>query len=329
MPDPPKRVFAAALFSGQNPALTMVQTNQPSSCRRPISPREHSPAARLPDRGYWIMGPRSGGIAEIPTRKGFEEWFGFLERNPARNGYPEYLWRNERRMRWGKTARAKRRVCADFFTRAALNFIQMNSNQVFFLYLAYPLPGVLANQGTRIWPCPARPLCTNSWRVQQNQGCAHDAPGCGHRENHGEIKGVEARGSNRFAGQQRQWSRPSGRCRSIVVSKHGGLRGMKGDLYEGGIRVPCWCVGRRKSNQDRSATKSGPMDLLPTICDLCGARIPFQTDGVSRLSAWQGQTPENHAILYWSATDRDFRGRADGDWKAVQSGPEERLNCIT
>ncbi|MEM7011921.1 MAG: sulfatase-like hydrolase/transferase, partial [Verrucomicrobiota bacterium] len=63
---------------------------------------------------------------------------------------------------------------------------------------------------------------------------------------------------------------------------NGGLRGNKGDIYEGGIRIPTIMRWPRKleagTTNDRVVDVT---DLLPTFCDLAGAETPLGLDGVS------------------------------------------------
>ena len=75
---------------------------------------------------------------------------------------------------------------------------------------------------------------------------------------------------------------------NIQLDANGGLRGNKGKIQEGGIRVPLVMRWRAKINTE-SALKAGTnsdrvvdvTDLLPTFCELAGAPIPLGIDGVS------------------------------------------------
>ncbi|MBT5704853.1 MAG: sulfatase-like hydrolase/transferase [Verrucomicrobia bacterium] len=77
---------------------------------------------------------------------------------------------------------------------------------------------------------------------------------------------------------------------------NGGLRGRKGQIYEGGIRVPTIVRWPAKIT-DRSKLKSGAShdqvidvsDFLPTFCELAGASIPVGLDGVSVAPMLKGE----------------------------------------
>jgi uncharacterized sulfatase len=100
---------------------------------------------------------------------------------------------------------------------------------------------------------------------------------------------------------------------------NGPLRGMKRDLYEGGIRVPFiahW-PGKIKSGS-KSDHISAFWDFLPTVADITGQEIDAPTDGISMLpillgnGAWQ----KRHKYLYWQYKDK--RAVRMGQWKALK-----------
>ena len=80
---------------------------------------------------------------------------------------------------------------------------------------------------------------------------------------------------------------PAGR-NNVQLDANGGLRGNKGSVYEGGIRVPLVMRWPTKITAG-STLKAGSTtdrvvditDLLPTFCDLAGATTPVGIDGVS------------------------------------------------
>ena len=65
-------------------------------------------------------------------------------------------------------------------------------------------------------------------------------------------------------------------------SGNGPLRGAKGGLYEGGIRVPLLARWPGKIGQaEVSDVLSGFLDMLPTLAELAGVAAPADIDGVS------------------------------------------------
>ncbi|MCH7226875.1 sulfatase-like hydrolase/transferase [Haloferula sp. A504] len=80
---------------------------------------------------------------------------------------------------------------------------------------------------------------------------------------------------------------PSNNARS-EINANGGLRGSKGSIYEGGIRVPMvirWPAMINTTSSLQPGTNSDQpidvTDLLPTLCDVVGVETPLGIDGVS------------------------------------------------
>ncbi|MEM9643504.1 MAG: sulfatase-like hydrolase/transferase [Planctomycetota bacterium] len=88
---------------------------------------------------------------------------------------------------------------------------------------------------------------------------------------------------------------PSGKNKT-ELDANGGLRGVKGSIQEGGIRVPLVMRWPEKIHQT-SVIKAGSQvdqvvdvtDLLPTFCELAGAPIPLGVDGVSIAPTLRGE----------------------------------------
>ena len=102
----------------------------------------------------------------------------------------------------------------------------------------------------------------------------------------------------------------------------GGLRGRKGNLYEGGVRVPMlarW-PGRIAAGST-SAHVSGFQDVLPTLLELTGGGFEGQTDGISFAPTLLGQEDQaQHDYLYWEHGGKQAVLLVEDDWKAVRAG---------
>src|SRR5262249_16809831 len=100
----------------------------------------------------------------------------------------------------------------------------------------------------------------------------------------------------------------------------GPLRGIKRDLYEGGIRVPMivsW-PGRIKAGAT-SRQVWAFWDFLPTMDEIAGASIPAGIDGISMLPALLDKQQRNHEYLYWEFHEGGFKQaiRID-EWKGLR-----------
>jgi arylsulfatase A-like enzyme len=125
-------------------------------------------------------------------------------------------------------------------------------------------------------------------------------------------------------------------CIVIFTSDNGGerfsdvwpLTGMKGELLEGGIRVPVlirW-PGRiapgSRSNQVAVTT-----DWLPTLLAAAGgAPDPgFPSDGENLLPVFTGAAPPHSRTLFWRYKSNDQAAVRDGNWKYLRLGGREHL----
>src|SRR5947209_9850877 len=108
----------------------------------------------------------------------------------------------------------------------------------------------------------------------------------------------------------------------------GPLRGIKRDLYEGGIRVPMivrW-PGRIKAGSTNDQVWAF-WDFLPTVAELAGVKPPPGIDGISIVPSLFGMKQTNqHEFLYWEFHERGFQQAARmGDWKAVRPQADQSL----
>lgn len=102
---------------------------------------------------------------------------------------------------------------------------------------------------------------------------------------------------------------------------NGPLRGVKRDLYEGGIRVPmiAWWPGTVPSGttSDHISTFE---DMMPTVAELAGTQPPPNIDGISMVPALRGEgNQQQHEYLYWEFPARGGKQAVrKGRWKAVR-----------
>ena len=102
----------------------------------------------------------------------------------------------------------------------------------------------------------------------------------------------------------------------------GELRGLKGSVFEGGIRVPM--IVKWPKNIAAGTTSdhiSAFWDVMPTIAEIAGATVPDNIDGLSFLPTLTGNVSDQqkHGSLYWEY--HAFGGMQAvrmGDWKGVR-----------
>lgn len=102
-----------------------------------------------------------------------------------------------------------------------------------------------------------------------------------------------------------------------------GFRGLKMDLYEGGIRMPMIARWPGKIEAGSSTDHiSAHYDVLATLADIAGINPPESTDGISFLPSLLGRNDEQrrHEYLYFEYPEK--RGQLAirmGKWKAVKT----------
>ena len=109
-------------------------------------------------------------------------------------------------------------------------------------------------------------------------------------------------------------------------NSNGALKGIKRNLYDGGIRVPMIAYWEGKIKRGSKTDHiSAFWDVLPTCAEIAGAPIPENIDGISMLPTFLGQPEEQkkHDYLYWEfhwgkPTKQAIRS---DQWKAVRKSP--------
>ena len=120
---------------------------------------------------------------------------------------------------------------------------------------------------------------------------------------------------------------------AAVFESSGGLRGIKRDLYEGGIRVPT--MARWPGVIEAGTTSSTPwalFDILPTFAELSGVSAPTGIDGISIAGELSGGPRRSRDSLYWefrregvftqAARIEQFKGVRRTDIVSTARGPQ-------
>src|SRR5437016_10309672 len=131
----------ASLMTGKHQGHAFIRGNNDSKgARVSLRPEDTTVAEVLKNAGYrtgiigkWGLGePDTTGT---PDKKGFDYFFGYLNQNLAHNYYPDYLWRNEKKVELGGKT-----YSADLFGDEAVSFIKREAGKPFFLFFSYTLP---------------------------------------------------------------------------------------------------------------------------------------------------------------------------------------------
>ncbi len=283
--------------------------------------------------GKWgLGGPDSTGV---PNRQGFDYFFGYLCQRHAHNYYPEFLFRNDQRvplknkvpggrLDGAGVATEKVEYSYDLMEHEALQFVEQNRKGPFFLYLAVTLPHANNEGGKNGMEVPDYGIYADKNWPEPDKGRAAmiSRLDCGVGRLVQKLKdlGIESNTLIFFAsdnGPHRE-----GGANPEFFHSSGPFRGIKRDLYEGGIRVPLiarW-PGRIKAGGVTDHV-SAFWDFLPTLAELTGAPRPADTDGISLLPTLLGKPEQQrkHEFLYWEFHEGGSKQAVRmGRWKAVR-----------
>ena len=217
----------------------------------------------------------------------------------------------------------------DLFTDWAVDFVraQQHALQPFFLYLAYNAPHTPI-QPPQEWVdrVRGREPDASPERVKYVALVEHLDYGIGKV-----LDALEATGqlSNTLV----IYTSDNGGQMNVGAT-NGPYRGEKGDMYEGGIRVPT-CVRWPGEIEDGCVTDTPAMlmDLFPTVCDAVGVPVGHGIEGQSILPTLKGEAQDfSDRILYWIRREgsQRFLGLCQhavrrGDVKLLHNSPFEPL----
>jgi len=309
--------------------------------QRPIPSETVTLAEQLQKAGYqtacigkWGLGPPFSQGS--PNKQGFDYFFGYNCQRWAHTYYPPFLWENEERVPlnnkfvplgtklpenedpYNPESYSDFRLneyAPDLMLDKALNFLEKNENNPFFLYFPTTIPHVSLQVpkkyvdmyrdvfgdeepylGGHYFPCQY-PKATYAGMIthldEQVGQLVQKLKQIGEYENT-VIIFTSDNGPTYSGGADTQFFNSAG----IFGEKRG--RG-KGFTYEGGIRVPMiasW-PGTIKPGTTSNHI-SAFWDVLPTLCELGSADTPEDTDGISFVPTLTQKKKQNHhAFLYW------------------------------
>jgi len=277
--------------------------------------------------GKWSLGnPGSWGVANY---QGFDYFYGHLNQDQAHFYYPDYLWENDKVVLLrGNRGGKKGEYTDDLFTSKALSFIETNSRRPFFLYLAYTIPHWSDydknSPESQIVPSDA-PYTDRDWpQVEKNYAAMVTRLDTDVGRIMSLLKklGIDQNTIVFFTSD----NGPSAeRVHDVeFFNSNGPLRGVKRDLYEGGIRVPMVVRWPGQVPPGRTSDQVWAFwDVMPTLAELAGLPPCKGIDGISMLPTLLGQEQkENHDYLYWDyghVRDEFKQAVRLGNWKGVRN----------
>ncbi|MBC7928890.1 MAG: arylsulfatase [Bryobacteraceae bacterium] len=322
---PSRSVLMTGLHTGHTPVRANAATV-------PLLPSDITVAEVLKKAGYatgafgkWGLG--DADTSGAATRKGFDEFFGYLHQTHAHDYFPEYLRDGEKKFPLqGNEHRGRKQYSADLIHSRALQFIRSSKDRPFFLYSCTTLPhGRFEPPGDepytdRDWPQPEKNYAAMLTRADRQVGQI--------------LKLLKELNLEKdtvvFLASDNGGTGGEGRDVRFFQST-GVFRAQKGTVYEGGIRVPM--IVRWPGRVKAGTVNSSPWafcDVLPTLAAIAGVQAPAPSDGMSVLPTILGESQQRSKGLYWE--QHRYNRKAQrleglmqaarlGDWKGVRQAP--------
>ena len=275
--------------------------------------------------GKWSLGPL--GTTGYPLDQGVDEFFGYFSQRHAHTYYPHVLLHNRRHVELPRNWSLKPDDYApDRFTAHAVKFIR-EARGPYYLEVNFTTPHANNEKGQagmevpddapytrQPWPQNERNFAAMITRMDKDVGTILEAVRASGRDTL--VLFSSDNGPHREGGHDPDF-----------FDSNGMLRGIKRDLYEGGIRVPA--IAWRPGRVPAGVVSDFPWafwDLLPTFAELAGAAAPKGIDGRSIAPTLAGKTQEPHEFFYWEFHEGGFKQAVrHGEWKAVRLAPGAAL----
>ncbi len=291
--------------------------------------------------GKWGLGfPGSEGD---PNMQGFDTFYGYNCQRMAHRYYPPYLWDNQKQdflpgNDWTNTVT----YAPDVIQERTLKFIEDNKDRPFFAYvpivqphaeLIAPDDSILAKFLGKYdeHPFIAEEGGDYGPNMIESKYCSQATP---HAVFASMVYRVDV-----YVGQILAKLEELGIADNTIVmfssdngphveggaepayfNSAGGLKGVKRDMYEGGIRnvfLTQWPKHIKAGTV--SNHPSAFWDVMPTLADIAGVKMTNKIDGISFLPTLTGKGKQkNHEMMYWELNTGGGRVAVRmGDWKGV------------
>lgn len=289
--------------------------------------------------GKWGLGPPD--THSEPLMMGFDRFYGYNCQRQAHHYYPYFLSDDRgREIQWGNFGMECGDYAPDRIQEQALEFVEANKEQPFFIYYALVQPHAemfapeeymkkyrgkflpeSSFEGTDSGP-DFRKFAYGS---QPEAHAAFAAMVDVMDEDIGELVakleelGIADNTLIMFTSDN--GPHQEGGHDPAYFNSTGSQRGFKRDLYEGGVHVPMIASWPGKvPSGTQTDHLSAFWDVLPTVAELAGQKAPDGIDGISFLPTLLGRKGQKeHDYLYWEFHEKQGRvAIRQGNWKAVR-----------
>ncbi len=287
------------------------------------------------DFGKWGLGPV--GSSGDPIKQGFDSFYGYNCQSLAHDYFPDHLWNNDLRVDLTNTINNQTSYAGDLIQQKALDFITSNKSKPFFLYLSYTLPHAalqlpendppLASY-KKLFNEDAKPIKTWDGKGYQPQAYPHAAYAAMVQRLDdyvgqvvGQLKKLGLDKNTLIVFTSDNGPHKEGGNTPEFFNSNGGYRGIKRDLYEGGIRVPMIMRWPAMIEKGKTSNQTGAFwDFLPTFAELVQQPLKTKVDGISIMPTIISKgNQQQHEYFYWEFHENGGRQAVRmGEWKGVR-----------
>jgi arylsulfatase A-like enzyme len=347
----------SVLMTGQDTGHTWVRGNG-AAASQTLRAEDVTVAEKLKEAGYATALCGKWGLGEVgstghPNQQGFDYFYGYLNQRHAHNCFPEFIYRQDEKVKlrneydaawlemrekmnkpddgagWARKDKRPDYVPA-LVTEEALKWVegQARKKQKFFLYYALNMPHA-NNEATRglkdgqeipdygpyadkDWSNPNKGFAAMNDMIDRDVGRLVSLLKKHRIEEETLVFFTSDNGPHKEGGNDPEF-----------FDSNGPLRGIKRDLYEGGIRMPAiaWWPGTIPAGLE-SDHPAQFADFMATACELAGVEKPKNTQSISFVQTLKGSccnAQEIPKFLYWEFYERGSKQAVRfGKWKAIR-----------
>ncbi len=334
----------ASLLTGLHTGHTVIRGNKsfPPEGQMPLPASTVTFANYLQQNGYataafgkWGLGfnQNSGD----PNKKGFDLFYGYNDQSLAHDYYPPSLWKNYEKIDLSINKTYDSIYSAALIHQQAIEYINRSTGKPFFLYLPYTLP-----HGDVIGPHDSlyyyykqkfneQPLTGEALKTRPHNMKPEPYP-------HAQFAAMIGR-LDLYVGEIVKTLKEKGLAENTLIiltsdngphKENGGdplffnssgiFKGIKRDLYEGGIRVPFIAYWPGKIKPSITEQPAALWDIYPTFLELAGVNVEDKVDGFSLAPMLLTKGKQKiHSYFYWEFHENNGRQAVRwGNWKAVR-----------
>ena len=342
-----------SFMTGLHTGHTVIRGNKPYATegQTPLPDSVITIANLLQQNGYataafgkWGLGfnQNSGD----PNKKGFDQFYGYNCQTLAHDYYPLYLWDNHQKVDLSINKQYDSIYSASLIHQQAINYINKADSKPFFMYLPYTLPhGDVVGPHDEFYNYYAKKfneqtLTGNQLKKREHTVTAEPLP-------HAQYAAMVAR-LDKYVGDIVKAVSNKGLATNTLIiftsdngphkenggdpeffNSNGIFKGIKRDLYEGGIRVPFIAYWPGKIKPAETAMPAALWDMYPSFLQLAGVKAKAKVDGISLIPTLLTKGKQvKHSYFYWEFHENDGRQAVLwGKWKGIRLGVNKNENA--